>query len=57
MPDISMEIIQHKLDVDPEKKPFQQRRQVFAPKRNQAIMDEVNKLLVAGFICVVYYPD
>ena len=30
---------------------------MFAPKRNQAIMDEVNKLLAAGFIRVVYYPD
>ena len=32
MPGISTEIIQHKLDVDPKKKPIQQRRQVFAPK-------------------------
>ena len=26
-------------------------------KRNQAIIDEVSKLLAAGFICEVYYLD
>ena len=30
---------------------------MFAPEQNQAIMDEVNKLLAAGFIREVYYPD
>ena len=30
---------------------------MFAPEQNQAIMDEVNKLPVEGFICEVYYPD
>ena len=41
------------MNVDPEKKPIQQRRQVFAPERDQ----EVNKLLLVGFIGEVYYPD
>ena len=50
MPGISANIIQHRLKVDPEKKPVQQRRRVFAPKRNKAVMDEVNKLLAANFI-------
>nr|XP_023913453.1 uncharacterized protein LOC112025033 [Quercus suber] len=57
MPDICPKVIQHKLNVDPKKKPVQQRRRVFAPERNQAIIDEVNKLLSAGFIREVYYPD
>ena len=57
MPGISLEIIQHKLDVDLEKKLVQQRRRVFAPEWNQAIMDEVNKLLAVGFIRNVYYLD
>ena len=43
--------------MDPEKKPIQQRRWVFTPERNQAITDEVNKLLSAGFIREVYYPE
>nr|XP_023910509.1 uncharacterized protein LOC112022164 [Quercus suber] len=46
-----------KLNVDPERKPVKQRRRVFAPERDQAVTDEVNKLLAAGFIREVYYPD
>ncbi|XP_075665749.1 uncharacterized protein LOC142635490 [Castanea sativa] len=57
MPGISRQVIQHKLNVDPEKKPVQQRRRVFAPERSQAINDEVNKLLQADFIREVYYPE
>ena len=57
MPSISANVIQHRLNVDPEKKLVQQRRRVFAPKWNKAIMDEVNKLLVANFIREVYYPE
>ena len=30
---------------------------VFAPERNKAIMDEMNKLLAAKFIREVYYPE
>ena len=43
MPGILASIIQHRLNIDPEKKLVQQRR-------NKAVMDEVNKLLVANFI-------
>ena len=57
MPVIATEVIQHCLNVDPEKKPIQQRQQVFAPKCNRVIMDEVDKFLVASFIQEVYYPD
>ena len=48
MPGIPVSIIQHRLKVDPEKKPVQQRRRVFTPERNKAVMDEVNKLLAAN---------
>ncbi|XP_023880001.1 uncharacterized protein LOC111992366 [Quercus suber] len=57
MPGIPPEVIQHRLNVDPERKPVKQRRRVFAPERDQAVTDEVNKLLDAGFIREVYYPD
>ncbi|XP_075635275.1 uncharacterized protein LOC142607611 [Castanea sativa] len=57
MPGISRQVIQHKLNVDPKKKPIQQRPCVFAPERSQAINDEVNKLLQADFIREVYYPE
>ena len=50
MPGISLKVIEHKLNMNLEKKPIQQKRRVFAPERNQAIMNEVNKLLLGGFI-------
>ena len=49
MPDIAVEVIQHRLNVSPEKKLVQQKRRL-RPERNKAIMDEVDKLLAAGFI-------
>ena len=57
MPGISPEVIQHKLNVDPERKPVQQRRRTFALERDQAITEEVTKLLTVGFIREVYYPE
>ena len=47
MPGILKNVIQYRLNVDQGKKPIQQRRRVFAPERNKAIMDEVNMLLTA----------
>ncbi|XP_050249118.1 uncharacterized protein LOC126696415 [Quercus robur] len=57
MPGIAPEVIQHKLNVNSERKLVQQRRRVFAPERDQAVADEVTKLLIAGFIREVYYPE
>ena len=57
MSGISPKIIQHTLSVDSKIKPVQQKRRVFAPERNQEVTDEVNKLLLVGFIRKVYYPD
>ena len=45
MPGIFSKIIQHKLNVDPERKPVQQRRRAFALEQDQAIAEEVTKLL------------
>ena len=56
MPGIAPEVIQHKLNVNPERKPVQQRRRVFAPERDQAVTEEVTKLLTVGFIREVHYP-
>ena len=42
--------------MNPEKKPVQQRRKAFTPKRDQAVTEEVTKLLAVGFILEVYYP-
>ena len=49
-------MIKHSLNVDLTKKFVQQKRQVFTLERNKAIMEEVKKLLTAGFIREVYYP-
>ncbi|XP_065630936.1 uncharacterized protein LOC136068134 [Quercus suber] len=57
MSGIPADIIEHRLNVDPKKKPIQQKRRVFAPERNKAVTDEVNKLLTANFIREVYYPE
>ena len=57
MPGIPTEVIQHKLNVNPEKKLVQQRQRVFTPERDQAVREEVARLLTAGFIREVYYPD
>ena len=57
MPSISPRVIEHKLNVNPKKKPIQQKRRAFTPERNQIITNEVNKLLTAGFIREVYYPE
>ena len=57
MPSINPSIIFHKLNVNPSLRPVTQKRRVFAPKRNDAIMEEVDKLLVANFIKEIFYLD
>jgi len=54
--DIDGSVIEHHLNVDPKENPVKQKRQVFTPKQNKAIMEEVERLLVVGFIQEVYYP-
>jgi hypothetical protein len=56
MPGIDPSVIVHKLNVDPNHRPVKQRRRTFAAERNQAIAEEVEKLLKAGFIREVDYP-
>ena len=43
--------------MNPERKPVQQRRRAFAPERDQAVTEEVTKLLTVSFIKELYYPD
>ena len=57
MLDISPEVIQHTLNVNSEKKPVQQRWRIFTLERDQVVIEEVSKLLTAGFIREVYYLD
>ena len=50
-------VITHKLNINPFFKPIKQKRRSFAPKRQKAINEEVNKLLQAKAIREVEYLD
>ena len=50
-------IITHRLNVSPSFKPMKQKRRIFAPERQKAINEEVTKLLQAGAIKEVEYPE
>nr|AAS01973.1 retrotransposon protein, putative, Ty3-gypsy sub-class [Oryza sativa Japonica Group] len=57
MSGVPREIIEHKLMVRPDAKPVKQRLRRFAPDRKQAIREELDKLLKAGFIKEVLHPE
>ena len=50
-------VITHRLNVSSSFKPVKQKRRSFTPKRQKAINEEVDKLLQAGAIREVEYPD
>ncbi|XP_050229401.1 uncharacterized protein LOC126678549 [Mercurialis annua] len=50
-------IISHKLNVDAKCKPVKQKKRTFSLEKQIAIRDEVEKLLKAGFIRKVDYPE
>ena len=50
-------IITHRLNVNPYFNPVKQKRRSFAPERQKAINEEVDKLLQAGAIREVEYPE
>ena len=54
---IDNKVIEHQLNVNPTRKPVQQKQRVFALERNKAVMEEVEKLLTVGFIREVFYPE
>ena len=57
MPGINPSVITHRLNVYPSSKPVRQKKRVFAPERDNAIKEEVQKLTTTQFIQEVYYPD
>ena len=57
MPGIDPSVITYHLNVYPSSKPVRQKKRVFAPERDNAIKEEVQKLTAAKFIREVYYPD
>ena len=50
-------VITHRLNTNPSFKPVKQKRRSFAPERHKAINEEVGKLLQAGAIREVEYPE
>ena len=57
MPGIDPNVISHRLNVCPSTKLVRQKKRVFAPEREIAIKEEVQKLTGANFIREVYYPN
>jgi hypothetical protein len=57
MPRTPREVIEHKLGIDPSYKPVKQQERTYTPERREIIRQEVNKLLEAGFIMQVDYPN
>jgi hypothetical protein len=57
MPEIPREVIEHRLGINPAFKPIKQKERRYTPERRETIRVEVNKLLEAEFIRLVYYPS
>ncbi|XP_056691635.1 uncharacterized protein [Spinacia oleracea] len=57
MPGISPDVIEHRLNVDRSVRPVRKKKRNFSTEKNQAIQEDVNKLLAAGFIEPCDYPE
>jgi hypothetical protein len=57
MPGIPREVIEHKLGIDAVFKPIKLKKRRYTPEMRDTIQVEVNKLLEAGFIMPVDYPN
>ncbi|XP_019086824.1 PREDICTED: uncharacterized protein LOC109127059 [Camelina sativa] len=57
MKGIDPSVTTHELNADPTHKPVKQKRRKLGPERSQAENDEVDKLLGAGSIVEVKYPE
>jgi hypothetical protein len=50
-------VIEHRLGIEPVFKPIKQKERIYTSERRETIRVEVNKLLEAGFIKPVDYPN
>ena len=57
MPKIDPSVITHHLNVSSSYKPVRQKKRVFVPERDNAIKEEVHKLVTVEFVRKVYYPN
>ena len=54
---INPNIMSHRLNIDPNKKPVRQKRQAMDAERYQALREEVDKLISNDFIKESFYPS
>jgi hypothetical protein len=57
MPGIPREVAEHALEIRAGSKPVKQRLRRFDEEKRRVIGEEVHKLLEAGFIKEVHYPE
>jgi hypothetical protein len=57
MPSVPRELAEHSLHVRPDAKPVKQPLRCFAEEKMNAIGEEITRLLIAGFLMEVFYPD
>ena len=57
MPGIDPIVITHRLNVSLSYKPVRQKKRMLAPEWDNAIKEEVHKLVTAKFVREVYHPD
>ncbi|KMT08060.1 hypothetical protein BVRB_6g144140 [Beta vulgaris subsp. vulgaris] len=57
MQGIDPEVVVHKLNIESGHKPVRQKKRHLGPARNQAVDQEVQKLLKSKFIRETFYPD
>jgi hypothetical protein len=57
MPSIPRKVTEHSLDIRAGSKPVRQRLCRFDKEKRRAIMEEIHKPLVAGFIKEVFHPE
>src|SRR4051812_48099244 len=57
MPGVPRELAEHKLHIRPGSKPIKQPLRRFSEDKRRVIGEEIAKLLAAGFIMEVFYPD
>jgi hypothetical protein len=57
MTGIPREVIEHKVCIDPSYKPIKKKERTYTSERCETILQEVNKLLDAGFIRLVDFPN
>jgi hypothetical protein len=57
MPGVPRELAEHALNIRPDAKPIKQPLWRFAEEKRKAIGEEIARLLAAGFIMEVFYPD